>query len=204
MWYADEKAVDELGAVGRTKLSCRSFKACTVPLIGILALGARYTPEMYSIDLNPLSELLNAHVTSWWLAFFIKFSVLNFTDPVRTSSDTPPSQYWCGAGLRRMPSGRWRPAIWRPSLSTSASTSGLSRPVLPRRLWRVVGWVGFLSDVIGGVENALWEGYPASTLGHGVCVIVYVFGACLVLVCRGRYGLGGRFFFSFWDRVWAE
>jgi hypothetical protein len=33
------------------------------------------------------------------------------------------------------------------------------------RLWRVVGWVGFLSDVIGGVESALWEGcYPALTL----------------------------------------
>jgi hypothetical protein len=31
-----------------------------------------------------------------------------------------------------------------PPSSTSASTSGLSRPVLPRRLWRVVGWVGFL------------------------------------------------------------
>jgi hypothetical protein len=27
---------------------------------------------------------------------------------------------------------------------------------------------------------------------------------CLVLVCRGRYGLGGGFFSSFWDRVWAE
>jgi hypothetical protein len=41
----------------------------------------------------------------------------------------------------------------RPPSSTSASTSGLSRPVLPRRLWLVVGWVGFLSDVIGGVES---------------------------------------------------
>jgi hypothetical protein len=62
-----------------------------------------------------------------------------------------------------------------PPSSTSASTSGLSRPVLPRRLWRVVSWVGFLSDVIGGVEIALWEGcYPASALAHGVCVIVYV------------------------------
>ncbi len=40
-----------------------------------------------------------------------------------------------------------------PSL-TSVSTSGLSRPVLPRRLWRVVCWVGFLSDVIGGVFTA--------------------------------------------------
>jgi hypothetical protein len=55
----------------------------------------------------------------------------------------------------------------RPPSSTSVSTSGLSRPVLPRRLWLVVGWVGFLSDVIGGVESALWEGYPASTLAHG-------------------------------------
>ena len=40
----------------------------------------------------------------------------------------------------------------------------------------------------GGVEIALWEGYPASTLAHGVCVIDRL---CLVLVCRGRYGLGG-------------
>ena len=35
----------------------------------------------------------------------------------------------------------------RPPSSTSSSTSGLSRPVLPRQLWRVVGWVGFLSGV---------------------------------------------------------
>jgi hypothetical protein len=27
---------------------------------------------------------------------------------------------------------------------------------------------------------------------------------CLVLVCGGRYGLGGGFFSSSWDRVWAE
>jgi hypothetical protein len=40
---------------------------------------------------------------------------------------------------------------------------------------RVVGWVGFLSDVISGVESVLWEGcYPASALAHGVCVTVYV------------------------------
>ena len=37
-----------------------------------------------------------------------------------------------------------------------------------------LGGFSFLSDVIGGVESALWEGYPASTLAHGVCVIVYV------------------------------
>jgi hypothetical protein len=62
-----------------------------------------------------------------------------------------------------------------PPSSTSASTSGLSSPVLPRRLWRVVCWVGFLSDVISGVESSLWEGcYPAVALAHGVCVIVYV------------------------------
>jgi hypothetical protein len=89
-WYTDEKAVDELGAVGRTKLSCRSFRAFTVLLIGMLALGARCTPEMYTIGVNPLSELLNAHVTSWWLLFLIIISVLTFTDPARTSSDTPP------------------------------------------------------------------------------------------------------------------
>ncbi len=27
---------------------------------------------------------------------------------------------------------------------------------------------------------------------------------CLVLVCRDRYGLGGGFFSSSWDRVWVE
>ena len=38
------------------------------------------------------------------------------------------------------------------------------------------GWCGAgrMPDVIGGVESALWKGYPASTLAHGVCVIVYV------------------------------
>ncbi len=62
-----------------------------------------------------------------------------------------------------------------PPSSASASTSGLSRHVLPRRLWQVIGWVGFLSDVICGVESTLWEGcYPASALAHGVCVLVYV------------------------------
>jgi hypothetical protein len=90
MWYTDEDAEEESGALGSTKLFCKSFKAFTVLLIGILALGARYTPEMYTRGLTPLSELLNAHVTSWWLSFFIKISVLTFTDPVRTSSDTPP------------------------------------------------------------------------------------------------------------------
>jgi hypothetical protein len=57
---------------------------------------------------------------------------------------------------------------WGSPSSTSASTSCLSRPVLPRRLWRVVGWVGFLLDMIGGVEIALREGYyPASALVMG-------------------------------------
>jgi len=33
---------------------------------------------------------------------------------------------------------------------------------------RVVGWVDFLLDMIGGVESALWEGYyPASALAMG-------------------------------------
>jgi hypothetical protein len=58
---------------------------------------------------------------------------------------------WCGSATHAT---RSVAACNRgPPSSTSASTSGLSRPVLPRRLWRVVGWVGFLSDVIGGVKH---------------------------------------------------
>jgi hypothetical protein len=45
-----------------------------------------------------------------------------------------------------------------PPSSTSDSVSCLSLPALPRLLWRVVGWVGFLLDVICGVESVLWEG----------------------------------------------
>ena len=104
---------------------------------------------------------------------------------------------WCGAAAHAS-----RPVAtckWGPLSSTSASTSGLSRPVLPRRLWRVVSWSGFLMDVVGGVESVMWEGcYPALTLAptceairapcqvfidagarllctsDGVCVISYV------------------------------
>jgi hypothetical protein len=71
------------------------------------------------------------------------------------------------AGLRRMPRSRWRPAIGghphrRPP----------RRRVSPAPFFLAncggFGWVGFLSDVIGGVESALWEGcYPALTLAHG-------------------------------------
>jgi hypothetical protein len=40
-------------------------------------------------------------------------------------------------------------------------------------------------------------GVPRINIGTwGLCDCL-----CLVLVCRGRYGLGGRFFSSFWDRV---
>jgi hypothetical protein len=49
-------------------------------------------------------------------------------------------------------------------------------------------------------------GVPRINIGTwGMCDCL-----CLVLVCRGRYGLGGRFFSSFWDlssfwdRIWAE
>ena len=54
-----------------------------------------------------------------------------------------------------------------PPSSTSASTSGLSRPVLPRRLWRVVGWVGFLLDVIGG-ERVVGGVLPRINIGTDV------------------------------------
>jgi hypothetical protein len=74
--------------------------------------------------------------------------------------------HWCGVS-----SCSARSVVvctWGSPSSTSASTSCLSRPVLPRRLWRVVGWVGFLLDMICGVESALWEGYyPASALAMG-------------------------------------
>jgi hypothetical protein len=47
--------------------------------------------------------------------------------------------------------------------------------------------------VVGGV-------LPHISIGTwGLCDCL-----CLVLVCRGRYGLGGGFFSSFWDRVWVE
>ena len=43
-------------------------------------------------------------------------------------------------------------------------------------------------------------GVPRINIGTwGLCDCL-----CLVLVYRGRYGLGGGFFSSFWDRVWAE
>ena len=79
---------------------------------------------------------------------------------------------WCGAAAH----AAWSVAVCARGSPSSAyaSTSCLSRPVLPRRLWRVVGWVGFLSDVIGGVESALWGCYPSLALAHGVCVTVYV------------------------------
>jgi len=73
---------------------------------------------------------------------------------------------WCGVAACSV----WSVAVcaWGSPSSTSVSTSCLSRPVLPRRLWRVVRWVGFLLDMIGGVESALWEGcYPASALAMG-------------------------------------
>jgi len=79
-----------------------------------------------------------------------------------------------------------------------------------RDLWggeRVVG--GVLSSINIGVNvwgessimTGVYERWCSSTLhiGWGLCDRL-----CLVLVCRGRYGLGGWFFSSFWDRIWAE
>ena len=96
----------------------------------------------------------------------------------------PPSPCWGAAPCRLRPvAGRGWLMLVRgcdaavggglqsgAALIDLASTSGLSRPVLPRRLWRVVSWVDFLSDVISGVERALWEGcYPVLTLAHVEC-----------------------------------
>jgi hypothetical protein len=72
---------------------------------------------------------------------------------------------WCWCWAEAQATRSMAACARGPPSSTSASTSCLSRPVLPRLLWRVVGWVGILLDVISGVERALWEGcYPALTL----------------------------------------
>jgi hypothetical protein len=62
---------------------------------------------------------------------------------------------------------------------------------------------------LGGfpVRRDLWGGervvggvLPRISIGTwGLCACL-----CLVLVCGGRYCLGGGFFSSSWDRVWAE
>jgi hypothetical protein len=128
---------------------------------------------------------------------------------------------WCGAAAHAARSVA--DCVWGPPSSTSASMSCLSRPVLPRQLRRVVSRVGILSGV--------YERWCFSTvhIGWGLCDCL-----CLVLVCRGRYGLGGvvlllmmimSFFCSCrtknslqpytlwvlilgsnlgWDRIWAE
>jgi len=63
-------------------------------------------------------------------------------------------------------------------------------------------WLGEFS-----VGRAWWGG---ERVVGGVlsCINIGTWGLCdrlcLVFVCRGRYGLGGGFFSSFWDRVWAE
>jgi hypothetical protein len=98
----------------------------------------------------------------------------------------PPKAVWCGTALADFPVpgrsklltvsccwGGWLVLVrgvgacldvggrlqLGPPSSMSASTSGLSSPVLPHRLWRVVSWVGFLlgrdwwggDHVVGGV-----------------------------------------------------
>jgi hypothetical protein len=49
--------------------------------------------------------------------------------------------------------------------------------------------------------TGVYERWCSCTLhiGWGLCGRL-----CLVLVCRGRHGLGGGFFTSFLDLVWAE
>jgi hypothetical protein len=62
-----------------------------------------------------------------------------------------------------------------------------------------VGWVSCRRDRRGG-ERVVGGVLPRINIGTwGLCDRL-----CLVLVCRVRCGLGGGFFSSFWDRVWAE
>jgi hypothetical protein len=60
---------------------------------------------------------------------------------------------WCCCGVATHAALSVEVFNSRTPSSTSSSTLGLSHPVLSRRLWLVVGWVGFLSDVIGGVRS---------------------------------------------------
>ncbi len=68
---------------------------------------------------------------------------------------------------------------------------------------RVLPRINIGADVWGesSIMTGVYERWCSSTLhiGWGLCDCL-----CLVLVCRGRYGLGGGFFTSFWDRVWVE
>ena len=61
-------------------------------------------------------------------------------------------------------------------------------------------------DVWGesSIMTGVYQCWCSSTLhiGWGLCDCLCLVLA--VLVCRGRYGLGGWFFSSFWDRIWAE
>ncbi len=72
----------------------------------------------------------------------------------------PPLAVCPGEAVLRL---RWPPS---PCLDVARCRLCLvAGGVAARRLWLVVGWVGFLLDVISGLESALWEGcYPALTL----------------------------------------
>jgi hypothetical protein len=77
-------------------------------------------------------------------------------------------------------------------------------PLPPRSSSQTVAgcWLGGFPvrrDQWGG-ERVVGGVLPRISIGAwGLCDRL-----CLVLVCRGRYNLGGGFFSSFWDRVWAE
>jgi hypothetical protein len=75
-----------------------------------------------------------------------------------------------------------------PSHSSSTTVTGCLLGGFPVRRDR---WDG--EHVVGGVLPRI------NIVTWGLCDSL-----CLVLLCRGRFGLGGGFFSSFWDRVWRE
>ena len=99
-----------------------------------------------------------------------------------------------------------------PPRSSSLTVAGSLLGGYPagRDLWggdHIVGGVlpriNIDTDLWGesSIMTGVYERWCSSTLHirWGLCDHL-----CPVLVCRGRYGLGGGFFFSFWDQIWVE
>jgi hypothetical protein len=97
---------------------------------------------------------------------------------------------------------RPRPTSALPVQATTRS-SGRDRWDGKRVVGGMLPRINIGADVRGesNIMTSVYQRWCSSTLHirWGLCDRV-----CLVLVCWGRYGLGGWFFSSFWDRLWAD